>query len=223
MNLRTVSPRVFYLNVYIPGAGTLRLKGSARARCLTSRSAEPWSLSFSLSLSLSLSLSHALTHTHTHTHTHTQHTHTHLILCHSVSLALQGVVSEILLQRCPTLLTGLQPAAVESLVSRLVRQDKCNSFGYIAPYSAGKWRASGSDVGATASAQREAEAEIDPTERSVRASGVFPLLALANHSCMPTVYRERLRLDSDSVSKIAGCTNSSRRIAFRAMSDCSAT
>jgi hypothetical protein len=128
---------------------------------------------------------------------------------------------------------------VEPVVARLVRQDKCNSFGYNAPYGAGKRQACGSDVSSPAGAQTGAGAEAgeeeeeededededDPTERSVRASGVFPLLALANHSCMPTVYRERLRLDGGGggVGQNAGGINSSRRVAFRAMSDCSAT
>jgi hypothetical protein len=117
-----------------------------------------------------------------------------------------GAATDVLLQRCPTLVGGLQPAALKSLVDRLVRQDKCNSFGYIAPYGTGERRS-------CAGTKADADGDVDPTDRIVRGSGVFPLLALANHSCMPTVYRERLRLDTD---KYGG--NSSLRVAFRAMS-----
>ncbi len=120
--------------------------------------------------------------------------------------------SAVLLQRCPSLVGGLQPAALKLLVGRLLRQDKCNSFGYIAPYGTGERRLC-DGFSATAGAKADADGDLDPTDRIVRGNGVFPLLALANHSCMPTVYRERLRLDGD---KFGG--KGSLRVAFRAMS-----
>jgi hypothetical protein len=83
----------------------------------------------------------------------------------------------------------LRPGEGLGLIERLARQDKYNSFGYLAP--ARQCEAEGQDGDDEDHGGRGGR-----WDRALRASGVFPRLALANHSCMPSAFRERLRLEA---------------------------